>query len=160
MKILVSFLFAIISISVAAEPNRCEVYLQIEDELKCTQRENDYSNYLPNFGYAYCHEFTKAAQHWDPQLQLFIKSVAKCLQESVIENFAKGYSCKKAEKSAFYTAHPYCYFKTGFCNLSLPQKLKVAKIAKFDLLTKPQISISVGFQLLKSCMSTPDNEFY
>ena len=84
MKFFVSFLFAIISITVAAEPNRCEIYLQIEEQAKCTQRKKDHSHYLTDFGYAYCHQFTQAAESWDPELQLFIKSVAKCLQEAIV----------------------------------------------------------------------------
>ncbi len=158
MRYFLGLLLATITISAAAEPNRCEIYLQIEENVKCTQRKNDYSNYLTNFGYAYCHQFTKAAENWDPELQMFIQSVAKCLQEEVIKNFTNGFTCNQAEKAAFYTAHPRCYYSTGFCDLSFKQQLQVAKIARFDLLFKPQISISVGFQLLKSCMSNSSRE--
>ena len=162
MKFFVSFLFAIISITVAAEPNRCEIYLQIEEQAKCTQRKKDHSHYLTDFGYAYCHQFTQAAESWDPELQLFIKSVAKCLQEDVIANFAKGYSCKKVENDAFFKAHPRCYYQTGFCQLSFEQKFQVINEAtSFGLIFKPKVSIlltsKLFYSLYKNCNSrSPD----
>ncbi len=164
MKYFFVLFFAIFSISVAAEPNRCEIYLQIEEHANCTKRKKDHSHYLTDFGYAYCRQFTKAAESWDPELQLFIKSVAQCLQEDVIENFSKGYSCKKVEDEAFFTAHPRCYYQTGFCQLSFEQKLTVINEAtSFGLIFKPKVSILLTsrlfYSLYKNCTAASPNVY-
>lgn len=148
MKFVVSFLlfFAATDALATCHPdiNSCHAYTCLANELRC-----DRQNYLIKFGEHYCQQFLK------PEVRVaFTKlgaaKVAKirlCLQKEAINDSRLNCSSSKALSQEH---HLKCYVSSGFCELSLHDKLVILGEVYGELqdpdfvLTTKEIALACG----------------
>ncbi|CAF1403357.1 unnamed protein product [Adineta ricciae] len=109
-------------------------------------------SYALSYGMRYCTKFSHSLKTFTPQGQRWIWKTMNCLQKSLVsplENCAN--NCSALRKIAF-ASHSTCYVKSGVCELSAFDWVRIVSIVGKDLFT------SNGFIQALSTFSqcTPD----
>lgn len=112
-----------------ANGDTCDLYLDLEKQLKCATAGHEY---LTVFGYKYCTRFQNQKQKGSKKFQTWAHDTSQCLQEMLVDNSKRiGEKCARLEEFAFDT-HSTCYKETGFCRLSEPDQ-KIFRDVLFTL---------------------------
>ncbi len=117
----------------APKENSCEFYLSLEETIPCGA-----SGYAEDFGYLYCEKFLKTKFHrFSKRGQSFLNKNAQCLQESLYRDYSSNDSltCKQIQSMAF-EGHADCYINSGFCELSISDKIILTNVIKNQLPSK------------------------
>ncbi|KAI8074074.1 hypothetical protein BC940DRAFT_289925 [Gongronella butleri] len=91
--------------------------------------------YPLGFGYKFCTAFQNASASFSAKGQQFLWETMHCLEQDLVAPFinnatalAEGQqACADIESYAFST-HPHCYINSGFCSLSIDDKLALIKV--------------------------------
>ena len=121
----------------------CEIYLQVEKQMKCGPQ-----GYVQSFGYPYCQVFLRKNKSFSRFGQKILKNIRLCLQEVILENGIK-MSCAELSDYGFST-HEYCYLASGFCRLPLKDKLRVFWLAGSEILNPAILSTALNVE--KACL--------
>jgi hypothetical protein len=94
---------------------------------------NSQSNYLSEFAIPYCYKYKADQKNYSERGQIFLSQVRYCLQEK-LEDFSHDQPlCKDLRTYAIYS-HIGCYLNSGFCELSMTEKMRIILTAKSDLI--------------------------
>lgn len=129
----------------------CDYYLCMNEAYLCDQE-----NYLYNFGYKYCEAYNKEeVDDVSQEGKSWLDRVRLCLQYEVedmgFENFDwSKKTCSHIKKKAF-DSHSDCYYETGFCDLTLSDKVKIIDVFKRELY-RPALwreALQIEFQCIR-----------
>ena len=107
--------------------NSCSFYLSLEQSIPCGP-----SGYTLDFGYPYCEKFLKSNFYrFSRRGKKFLIKNSFCLQEEIYKNYSENdnLTCKKLKNIAF-SGHADCYIDSGFCDLSLFDKIILTNVIK------------------------------
>lgn len=127
MKIILVFL--VMFLVNLANASRCDIYLQLDAQLVCSESETNRTPYLREYGYYYCERFNKVADRLHPEnpKTLFIRGTTLCLQEFLVSQFyTNALTCKNLDSLAV-RSHYQCYLENGFCDLSLKDQMAIGQ---------------------------------
>lgn len=127
----------------------CEFYKCEEEKRNCGAK-----GYPLNFGYRFCKKFLDGNNSsFTGRGQKWLYEVRECLQKKMQE-ISYGSTCDEVANDAF-EAHIPCYYETGFCYLSMADKVKVFYRLKASFV-KAKVIMS-GISVLKGCF-TPEEQ--
>ena len=108
---------------------QCGYYKCVQDEIRCSD-----SDYLSGFAIPYCYKYQADQKNYSDRGQIFLSKVRYCLQVK-IEDFTNEnqYACKDLREYAIHS-HIGCYLNSGFCELSMAEKMRIVLTAKSDLI--------------------------
>ncbi|XGC81721.1 hypothetical protein ACES2L_04395 [Bdellovibrio bacteriovorus] len=79
--------------------------------------------YWLKFGDHYCKKFLDDEAKFPAKTQVWLKDVRECLQTRA-EELSRQVSCERMQDEAL-DSHVGCYIDTGFCELSMQERVKV-----------------------------------
>ncbi|ORX62645.1 hypothetical protein DM01DRAFT_1330772 [Hesseltinella vesiculosa] len=134
----------------------CAFYTEcLEDTFHCGS-----NGYPLAFGYKFCHAFAEDASSFSPKGQTFLWDTMLCLEKGLVQPFITAASitsqgtstCATIESYALST-HPQCYVDSGFCSLSIKDKLTLVKlILTHDVTGILKQVIQQGLTTLDDCL--------
>ena len=136
LLILASVFFSFLLISAnsvasncSSQLGQCRYYKCVQDEIRCSD-----SDYLSGFAIPYCYKYQADQKNYSDRGQIFLSQVRYCLQAK-IEDFTNEnpYACKDLREYAIHS-HIGCYLNSGFCELSMTEKMRIVLTAKKDLI--------------------------
>ena len=117
----------------APKESSCEFYLSLEKTVPC-----GHAGYAKDFGYPYCEKFLKTKYYrFSKHGKDFLTKNALCLQEALYKGYSDHdpFTCKDIKSMAF-GGHADCYINSGFCELSLSDKIILTNVIKDQLPSK------------------------
>lgn len=136
--------------SVPSQQVNCQASAVSCDYYKCKEAQKNCGNdgYWIGFGQQYCQKFLENEAGFSAQTQSWFHSVRFCLQNQT-NFFSSQNSCSDDFKQAMH-AHVNCYAQTGFCQLSIEDRIQIMWYLK-DSLTLPE-TYSEGLQVELRCL--------
>lgn len=121
-----------------AEPSRfsCEYYEEVEAEFSCGRK-----GYLQKFGIPLCKRYLSAEPGLSPNLVTWLQEVRLCLQLNLENDLTSISNCAELKKAAL-DSHEGCYKSTGFCDLSLREKLKVMQLTSSRIFNRDVLRLA------------------
>lgn len=120
----------------APSSESCSYYQCKENQERCGEE-----GYLLHFGERLCQKYLDTQDESSPALQEWYPKVRLCLQEAV-HSLPAPLSCSDLQERAFET-HLGCYISTGFCSLSMGDKLQVLEVAGADAFMPKTLEVSL-----------------
>ncbi|KAF5334240.1 hypothetical protein D9758_017093 [Tetrapyrgos nigripes] len=148
-------------------PQTCTFYADcLEPAFHCGPE-----GYPLGFGGKFCTKFSLNAARLSPQGQEWLYTTMHCLQVALVpmlqahDSESEGSSsstsmttprsdsdaCKNLEKEAFST-HAPCYLSSGFCKLSLADRVVIVEIIGLKTLLQNWEVFESGVQVVKGCL--------
>lgn len=122
LKIILFLLFLTGNLHAGPSRSSCEYYEEVDAEFSCGPK-----GYLRKFGIPLCRKYLAAEPKLSPDLVIWLQEVRLCLQLNLEYNRNRVSGCNDLRKVAL-NSHEECYKSTGFCDLSLREKLKVVQL--------------------------------
>ncbi|MES2525842.1 MAG: hypothetical protein V4598_02100 [Bdellovibrionota bacterium] len=132
-------LIIIFSSSVFAGPSRtsCAFYQELESEFPCGR-----NGYVRKFGKPLCEKYLKAEPYQTEGLAHWFQEVRFCLQDELDKNLHESVSCHEIRNLAL-SSHVGCYQATGFCELSVKEKLTVVRLTSGKIFTREALGLAL-----------------
>lgn len=121
----------------------CDFYSCLEQKMHCGE-----DNYLQSIGRKYCLKYYNHYDGFSKRGQNFIDGTFNCLTDKLLEKSHHKY-CPRLKHLAV-NDHVNCYFKNGYCNLSVGDKLKVLNVIKSSFVHSE--IVEAGIQLINKCL--------
>jgi hypothetical protein len=148
--IIIPALLAVLSASPALADSGCSNLIGNCDYYLCREKEHPCGSggYFIGFSYRYCNDFeTQVGKDVTQATRDWFDRVARCLQEDV-EAIPVETSCSMTQTQAI-EGHENCYVSTGFCDISLEDKLKVVATVATQVI-HPEIDLTF-LKILQAC---------
>lgn len=122
--------------------NDCEYYSCVSNSKHCSDE-----SYPENFGKRYCLRYEERKENFSEEGKTWIQEVRKCLIQDM-STFENDLSCSQLRKRAF-KGHVPCYVESGYCNLSLRDKIQVTRTIWPSI--RNVYILASGINILKAC---------
>lgn len=113
----------------------CDYYCSKALELGCTK-----SNYLVGFGQKYCKSYIRNAGEFTPSGREVLAKIRQCLIADLKSK--SDLSCQNAESYGLHS-HFGCYTESGYCALSLGDKMEIFWLAGRQIFN-PKVRAALG----------------
>jgi len=131
--------FAAKALATNCQPNHhsCDFYQCLENQVQCGK-----SGYPLAFGKRYCQAYMNREAGVSVRLGRWYQKVRYCLQESLIDADHEFNSCQELRAGSLHK-HVQCYLESGYCDLSMGEKMQIAEVVGLNLFKKAIISVAI-----------------
>lgn len=134
VSVLLSLNLAWVRLNCVHEYGNCNYYFCQEEIHHCGPE-----GYYIDFGLKYCYKYQEAEKNFSEQGKKFLQDVRLCLQKAAERNAHEGLLCVEVKPINIWS-HPDCYIESGYCNLSLSEKMMVVDVALAEVFNTDVVS--------------------